>query len=484
MGNALSNALSGLNAVSRAADVVSSNVSNAMTEGYGRRDIELTSQTLGRFGAGVSVSGVTRHSDPVITNERRIFDGEVALAETRIEFFNSFARAMGQANDEGSITGQIVSLEASLIEASSHPESEARLQNVLYSAQNLAETINQSADALTQSRMAADQNIGESVDFLQASLNQVVDLNVAIQHGTSSGFDINSLLDKRQSIIDKISQIVPVKEVVRDNNMVALYTPGGAVLVDSKAAQLDFTPVATISPDMTVASGILSGLTINGQPVSTDAEKGAIAGGKLAGLFEVRDVLVPDAQVQLDAVARDLIERFQTIDVDPTLAIGAAGMFTDGGNAFDVLNEEALSNRLSVNSLIDPTQSGDLWKIRDGLGASSEGEQGNASLLLAMTDALQSSRVVSSGGFTSLTRSAANLSADFYSLVETDALNFETSMSFASARQESLKSIELEAGVDTDFEMQKLLLIERNYAANAKVIQTVDTLLDQLIGMV
>jgi flagellar hook-associated protein 1 FlgK len=234
---------------------------------------------------------------------------------------------------------------------------------------------------------------------------------------------------------------------------------------------------------MTISSGALSGLTINGQPVSTNADKGAISGGSLAGLFEIRDELIPEAQVKLDAVARDLIERFQTTDVDPTLALGAAGLFADGGSALDVLNEEALSNRLSVNSLIDPAQSGDLWKIRDGLGATVEGDQGDSSILLAMTDALQNSRVVSSGGFTSTQRSAVNLSSDFYSLIEGDVLNLETGMSFSSARQESLKSIELEAGVDTDFEMQQLILIEQTYAANAKVIQTVDTLLDQLIRM-
>ncbi len=45
----------------------------------------------------------------------------------------------------------------------------------------------------------------------------------------------------------------------------------------------------------------------------------------------------------------------------------------------------------------------------------------------------------------------------------------------------SLKSIELENGVDTDNELQKLLVIERSYAANAKVIQTVEALLDQLM---
>ena len=50
--NALNNAVSGLNAVARAADVVSSNVSNALTDGYARRQLHLSSQTLGGDGAG------------------------------------------------------------------------------------------------------------------------------------------------------------------------------------------------------------------------------------------------------------------------------------------------------------------------------------------------------------------------------------------------------------------------------------------------
>jgi flagellar hook-associated protein 1 FlgK len=483
IGNAFSNALSGLNAVSRAADVVSSNVANAMTEGYSRRELELSSQTLGGSGAGVTVVGVTRYTDTIITGERRLADGEVALAETRTDFLNTFARSMGQADDASSITGLTVSLEESLIEAASRPESETRLQAVLYSAQNLAEKINSAADTLMTSRMAADKEIGDSVDFLQTALQQVVDLNVAIQQSASSGYDSNSLMDQRQQVVDQISAIIPVKEIARENNTIALYTPGGAILVDTKAASLGFTAVPTITPDMSIASGVLSGLTINDQPVSTDADNGAIAGGSLAGLFEVRDELIPEAQVKLDAVARDLIERFATSDVDPTLAVTAAGLFTDGGDPLDVLNEEALSNRLSVNALIDPAQSGDLWKIRDGLGAVAEGDQGDSSILVAMTEALQNSRVVASGGFTGTQRSAVTLSSDFYSLVEGDVLDFETGMSFSTARQESLKSIELEAGVDTDFEMQQLILIEQTYSANARVIQTLDTLLDQLIGM-
>ena len=43
----LSSAVSGLQASARSAELVSSNVANALTDGYGRRDIQLTARSLG-----------------------------------------------------------------------------------------------------------------------------------------------------------------------------------------------------------------------------------------------------------------------------------------------------------------------------------------------------------------------------------------------------------------------------------------------------
>ncbi|WP_339691810.1 flagellar hook-associated protein FlgK [Celeribacter baekdonensis] len=481
--NAMANALTGLNAVSRAADVVSSNVANAMTEGYGRRDIELSSHQVGKTGSGVAVDGVSRFYDPVTTGERRIADGDVALEDVRAEFYDTFTTAMGQPDEANSVAGRITGLETALIEAASRPDSEARLTTVFDAATELTSQIKTAADSIKDIRMDADKQIGKAVDFLQSSLQQVVDLNVAIQKQVSQGYDPNALMDQRQTLVDQISEIIPVKEIQKNNGMISLYTSGGAVLVDSKAATIEFTATPTISPDMTVENGALSGLTINGQLVSTDAEKGAIAGGKLAGLFEVRDTLAPDAQVQLDALARDLIERFETTNADPTLGIGAAGLFTDGGSALDPLTEEGLSGRISVNALVDPDQGGDLWKIRDGLGAISEGDQGDATILNSLADALQETRIASSGSLTSIERSALGFASDIYSLGKTNQLKAEADLTFATARQESLHSIELENGVDTDNEMQKLLVIEQAYGANAKVIQTIQALMDQLMGI-
>jgi flagellar hook-associated protein 1 FlgK len=46
-----------------------------------------------------------------------------------------------------------------------------------------------------------------------------------------------------------------------------------------------------------------------------------------------------------------------------------------------------------------------------------------------------------------------------------------------------LRDQELAGGVDTDREMEMLLEIEQGYAANARIIQSVDEMLKQLLEM-
>ena len=119
--------------------------------------------------------------------------------------------------------------------------------------------------------------------------------------------------------------------------------------------------------------------------------------------------------------------------------------------------------------------------MRDGLLAPVEGPVGNAAGLTALHEALSAARVPASGGYSGAARSAQALSADMLSSRGGTLQGLETDQSFVEAQRASLKQIELENGVDTDQELQKLLLIEQAYAANARVIQTVDALFDTLM---
>ena len=62
-------------------------------------------------------------------------------------------------------------------------------------------------------------------------------------------------------------------------------------------------------------------------------------------------------------------------------------------------------------------------------------------------------------------------------------VRFETQQSAATDRNISLREIELSEGVDTDQELQNLMLVERAYAANAQVLQTLDDLITRLLEM-
>ncbi|MDP4034455.1 MAG: flagellar hook-associated protein FlgK [Pseudorhodobacter sp.] len=480
---ALSNALSGLTASARGAELVSSNVANTMTEGYARRELNLSALSLGGVGQGVVVTGVSRIVDQVLLSDRRIAQAGAGDRDVRAAFLSRLEAALGTPDTADSLGGRIAAFDAALIEAASRPESEVRLSNVLNAAQSLAARIGAASADIQTARNTADNRIALEVGQINDALARVAELNATIRAHSGAGQDGSALMDQRQQLVDQIATIVPLREVQRDHGQIALYTIGGAQLLDGRAAVFGFTPVGMITPDMTLAASSLSGLTLNGQPTATAGAASLIAGGSLAAQFAVRDDLAPAAQARLDAVARDLVARFADPGLDVSLAAGDPGLFTDAGGAFAAVNEVGLSQRLAVNALADPAQGGALWRLRDGLGAAAPGLPGNSSLLNALQSALVTARSPASGGFTTGARSFAALSADMLSGVASARLGAEAEASFASARAGALRQQEMQNGVDTDQEMQKLLLIERAYSANARVVQTVDDMIKTLLGL-
>lgn len=480
----LANALSGLTAQARAAELVSSNVANAQTPGYGRREIDLAPKYLGNGASGgVNVTGVRREVDMAVVQDRRLADAKVGYYGTLAGFQARLETILGTPDDPGSLSGRLARFEASLIEAASRPDSEARLSAVFGAATALAAHLNAASGKVQAERMEADGAIEGQVRQLNESLTRVQNLNYEIKEALARGKDPSPLQDLRQQTIDAISGILPMRQVDRDHGMIALYTTGGAIVLDGRAGQFEFAKVGVIVPEMSQASGALSGLTLNGKPVRTDGDRSPIQGGSLAGLFEVRDELADGAQSRLDAVARDLVERFQDAGLDPTRAPGATGIFTDAGAALDPAGELGLSSRLSVSALIDPDRGGALWRLRDGLGAAVPGDVGDSRLLQELKDVLTAERVVASGDFLGVARSASGLAADFLSRIGADRSAAEGWQSYAVAQQDNFLVMELENGVDTDHEMQKLMLIEQAYAANAKVISTVGDMLDAIMRL-
>lgn len=478
----LSNALSGLAAASRMADVVASNTANALTEGYARRELLLSSQSLGGNGVGVQIVGIERITNNTVIQDLRLATSANTAAEVRTDFYSRIETALGAPEDASSLVSKVSAFEAALVEASSRPDSTSRLEGVLRTATAITDHLKSVSDGISAIRMDADQEIQRQIDTLNASLQQVDQLNATILAHNSAGRDATALLDQRQAVIDQISAIVPVHQQERDNHQVSLYTSGGAILLEGNPSRIGFSSVGIITPDMTQQSGALSGLTLNGTPINS-SKGGVLGGGSLGAQFEVRDDLATSAQTQIDAFARDLIERFQDPAVDPTLNAGDAGLFTDSGVAFSSANEIGIAGRIRISSLVNPGLGGDVTRLRDGLGAITAGDSGDATLLNAMLDGLTAPRQPATGTFSEGANGSINLAADFLSQIAGNRLSAEDTASYTAARQSALKELALADGVDTDYEMQTLLKVEQMYAANARVIQTIDSLIGQILEL-
>jgi flagellar hook-associated protein 1 FlgK len=291
-------------------------------------------------------------------------------------------------------------------------------------------------------------------------------LNEQIVAANVNGRDANALLDQRQTLINSVSELIPVREMPRTHGAVSLVSAKGMMLIDDSAVNIEFTRANQILPHMTVEDGHLSALEIDGQQVSMMSDSSVLAGGRLQALFEARDKEAPQAQGRIDAFALDLAMRFHDLPNDTSAPIGAPGLFTDDGARSELASQTGLAGRLQLNESVDPSQGGELWRLRSGMHATTEAASGDASLITDMISSLGSQLPTHGSLFehsASLTSRAAQTSAAF-----------EADESFANARLNQLTQLQLQNGVDTDAELQKLLAIEMNYAANAKVIQTID----------
>ena len=476
----LSSALSGLQANSRAAELVSTNVANALTDGYGRREIELSARSPG---GGVTVTGITRVSDQTLLSDRRAAQADAAGRSATAASLATIEAAIGTPEDAASLGKRVEALDTALLAATSRPDSDARLGAVMTAAKALAGHLTAATDTVQQERARADDRIAEGVKALNDTLSKVADMNARILKQVASDRDASALMDQRQQLVDALAEIVPITEIKRGNGQIALVSTGGAVLLDGRAARFGFTPTGTVTADMTRASGALSGLTMNGQPLAIGDGRGKMDGGTLGANFALRDRDAPAVQRQLDGMARDLITRLADPAVDPTIAAGGVGLFTDAGGMVDPVTETGLAGRIAVNALADPDRGGALWRLRDGFGAVAPGAPGASAQIARLRAALTARVEPVSGGFEPGARSFAGLASDLLSHVAAQRLGAEAEHSFASAKFAGLRSDELAMGVDSDQQVQQLMLVEQAYSANAQVIKAVDEMIQIWLGM-
>lgn len=484
--SSFSNALSGLGATGKLAEIASANLANALTDGYARKSVELGSLVLQGEASGVAVLGVSRTSSPDLTAARRQADGEAARGDAFLEGTVRLSEILGEATAQEGLFRHVVNFESSLRQLAETPESLPRQTQVVDALSDLTSAFNKISLDVATVRENADAKISDQVAVVNANLSSVADLNSKIQRLSAGGRDVSDLVNQRELLVDEINAILPTRTHQRANGAVHLTTAEGLFLVSETAAELEFTPSPVITTPMIYdpnGGGALSGITLHGIDITpTSAHPQAIREGSLIGNFALRDQSAPTLLRQVDEVAADLIQRFQDPSVDTTLAIGDPGLLTDGGAAFDPTLVDGLAGRISVNVLVDPAQTGDPARLRDGLQSTGPGPVTSDTTVRRYLDAITTGKTAAAIPGLAGNLSITQMVSGIVELTGIQRTNAENEASLLTAVRESLANTEAEQiGVNTDEELQSLIQIEQAFAANVQVIQAASRMFEEIL---
>lgn len=336
---ALNNALSGLNINRQALSVLSQNIANANTKGYSRKIINQSAVYLDGDGAGTSIASINRKVDDYLLRAVRSQNAVIGQAGTASDYFDRTQILIGKPGSSNSIDAYIRQLFSSLQSLTTTPESATLRVGVVSGGLTLAAQANQLARGLQDLRFQADGDISAAVTAINQSIIDLGNVNAAIVDGTQRGRPVSELLDKRDLLLNDISQYLDIQTNPRSNGGIDVYTSTGVSLLDDSVYQLSYTRAGAVdvfTNGTTLGALEVRRLNATGTPVGVPVAlissgvpgslSNILGSGKLKSLLDMRDVQIPAMLSQLDTLTAQLRDSFN--------AAHNAGIAFPGANSY------------------------------------------------------------------------------------------------------------------------------------------------------
>jgi flagellar hook-associated protein 1 len=486
--------------------VTAKNIANAQNPDYTRRSAMLVTG-----GNGAVIGDIVRaHNQPLLRqtiDTTSISSGQRTLL-TGLEEVKSL---MGGNDYETSPSKLLAEFRASMDAFVGKANNNAMGLALVSSAQDLATALNTASNELQAIRKRADDEIQQSVSELNRLLTSFEEVNNRVKNLTAANGDPNDALDERDALMKQISEIVGISSYVRENNDMVLYTSDGVTLFETVPRKVNFAPTTSYE-----AGTVGNGVFIDGVRLKPGTSGDTSAKGSLQANLQLRDDLAPVFQTQLDEIARGLVTAFAETDPNPPAppAVGlptVTGLFTftgapplydgDGNVLLDSVGNPqvavpaagavvtGLAARLTLNPAVKPPLgSADL--IRDGgingddYIVNTDGGSSYSDLLDRYNEALEAPMafddVTQIGDSPNLMSFAADSIGWLEQLRSSATSADETKYAMLTRTFEAFSS---KTGVSLDEELSLLLDIEQSYKAGAKLMATVDEMMQALLDI-
>ena len=449
-----------LQANQRALDVTSQNLANAGTPGYSRQQAVMSTTSPytypsfgrggspGQVGTGVEVTAILRIRDGLIDQQIQQQNSILGESQSRENFLSQMETIMTEPSDSG-IRQASDKFWASL-EALANPDSaadEPTRSAVRQQAQTLTDQITQTYRQLDLLRSSANQQIKVQVDQVNSYADEIAQLNLQIGQLTSLGEHPNDLLDQRDQIVENLSKIVNITTNTDSMNRVNITINGQSLVADVKTAHI----AAVVNTDDA------NMYQLQWEDTQSPVQ---VRSGNLKGLLDIRDRDLPAYMDNLDTYAKGLITEMNAIHRQGYgLDQSTGNDFFTGTGAGDIDISDAIKENLNK------------------ISASKTGAPGNGDIAREMANLKQekifNQKSATMGDFFSeviaklgVDSGAAQTKSDNQNLLINNLQNKRDSVS----------------GVSYDEEMTNMLKYQHGYTAAAKIITTMNELLDVIVN--
>lgn len=315
----LSSAISGLSASQAGMQTVSNNIANVNTTGYARQKVSLATSVSGGQVTGVVVGEPSRVADKFLENAVYQRAGTSGRAEVVNTYLDRLQSLLGSTDSTSSLTSRLTSISTAVSQISGLNGSAQSIANFTGNIDDTLDTLTGLTKDVSSLQADVESEVSDTVSRSNVLLQKINDLNDEVSRLQGLGQSTSGPADERMSALQELSGLMNVTVREQSDGRVYIETASGQTLLDKRLRQLSYNSGAGAS-QATYPSIDIRFADDDGTMGASTGEKidSTSVGGKLGGLLDMRDRVLPQFNEQLGQLFTGLAQTLNKVSNEGT----------------------------------------------------------------------------------------------------------------------------------------------------------------------
>lgn len=320
-------------------DTIGHNLANANTPGYSRQSVTLSSSAPLRsggvlVGSGVDITSVERSIDELLNRRQIAQSGILGGLLSRNRGLSELEGFLGDSQS-GSVGSLLEDFFTGLNDLSTAPTDSILRTGLIQAADSLSARLRETSGGLAVTARGTEQEIRSRVNQVNSGAQEIASLNQQIASSVASGVSPNDLMDRRDVLVNELSELVGVTTVEGNNGVLSVLVSGSTLVSGSRAVPM------SAGRDKEGQYGVKLGASNSFVPVQ---------GGAIGGSLQVLRDDIPRLGSEFDQFAKSLILSVNRLHSTGIPSDGGFTQLTSSNAVKDFDGDGKASDELLSNS--------------------------------------------------------------------------------------------------------------------------------------